>query len=62
LFSEAIENLAGHTFTAALEFISDDIQESLGGELRKELKFGLPVREALMNLADRLQMWSSRAG
>jgi tight adherence protein B len=62
LFPEAIDKLArsvraGHTFTKALEMMSTEVSEPVAGEIRKlyeEQKFGLPVRDALMNLADRV--------
>jgi tight adherence protein B len=62
LFPEAIDTLArsvraGHAFTTALEMISTEVSEPVAGEFRKlyeEQKFGLPVRDALMNLADRV--------
>ncbi len=58
LFPEAIDTLAravraGHAFTTALEMISNEISEPLASEFRKlyeEQKFGMPVRDALMNL------------
>jgi tight adherence protein B len=64
LFPEAIDTLAravraGHAFTTALEMISNEISEPLAGEFRQlfeEQKFGMPVRDALMNLADRVPM------
>jgi tight adherence protein B len=63
-FPEAIDTLAravraGHAFTTALEMISDEVTEPVGGEFRKlfeEQKFGLPVREALTNLVDRVPL------
>ncbi len=62
LFPEAIDTLAravraGHAFTTALEMISNEVAEPLGGEFRKlyeEQKFGMPVRDALMNLTQRV--------
>src|SRR5207245_3810850 len=62
LFPEAIDTLAravraGHAFTTALELIASEMAEPVSGEFRKlfeEQKFGLPVRDALMNLADRV--------
>ncbi|HET8666769.1 MAG TPA: type II secretion system F family protein, partial [Terriglobales bacterium] len=62
LFPEAIELLAravraGHAFTTALELIGNELNEPVSGEFRKlfeEQKFGLPVRDALLNLADRI--------
>jgi len=64
LFPEAIDTLArsvraGHAFTTALEMISSEVAEPVSGEFRKlyeEQKFGLPVRDALMNLADRVPL------
>jgi tight adherence protein B len=64
LFPEAIDTLAravraGHAFTTALEMISDEVSEPVAGEFRKlfeEQKFGLPVREALANLVDRVPL------
>jgi len=64
LFPQAIDTLAravraGHAFTTALEMISDEIAEPVASEFRKlfeEQKFGLPVREALANLVDRVPL------
>jgi tight adherence protein B len=64
IFPQAIDTLgravrAGHAFTTALEMISSEIPEPVAGEFRKlfeEQKFGLPVRDALMNLADRVPL------
>src|SRR5208283_2159736 len=64
LFPEAIDTLAravraGHAFTTALEMISNEISEPLSGEFRKlyeEQKFGMPVRDALMNLTERVPL------
>ena len=64
LFPEAIDTLAravraGHAFTTALEMIADEIAEPLAAEFRKlyeEQKFGMPVRDALMNLTDRMPL------
>ncbi len=62
LFPEAIDTLAravraGHAFTTALELIASEMAEPVSGEFRKlfeEQKFGLPVRDALLNLAERV--------
>jgi tight adherence protein B len=62
LFPEAIELLgravrAGHAFPTALELIANELGEPVSGEFRKlfeEQKFGLPVRDALLNLAERM--------
>jgi tight adherence protein B len=64
LFPEAIDTLAravraGHAFTTALELIANELSEPVASEFRKlfeEQKFGLPVRDALMNLADRVPL------
>ncbi|MFB3916592.1 MAG: type II secretion system F family protein [Terriglobales bacterium] len=61
-FPEAIELLAravraGHAFTTSLELIANELSEPVSGEFRKlfeEQKFGLPIRDALLNLADRM--------
>jgi tight adherence protein B len=63
-FPEAIDTLAravraGHAFTTALEMIANEVSEPVAGEFRQlyeEQKFGLPVRDALINLADRLPL------
>lgn len=63
-FPEAIDTLAravraGHAFTTALEMIANEISEPVSGEFRQlfeEQKFGLPVRDALLNLADRIPL------
>lgn len=64
LFPEAIDTLAravraGHAFTTALEMISDEVAEPVSTEFRilfEEQKFGLPVRDALMNLTERVPL------
>jgi tight adherence protein B len=64
LFPEAIDTLAravraGHAFTTALEMISNETAEPLASEFRKlyeEQKFGMPVRDALMNLTERVPL------
>ncbi|HTA23718.1 MAG TPA: type II secretion system F family protein [Terriglobales bacterium] len=64
LFPNAIDTLAravraGHAFTTALELIANEISEPIASEFRKlfeEQKFGLPVRDALMNLAARMPL------
>src|SRR5260370_446795 len=50
---------AGHAFTTALEMIANEVAEPVAGEFRQlfeEQKFGLPVRDALLNLADRIPL------
>lgn len=64
LFPEAIDTLAravraGHAFTTALEMIANEVAEPLAGEFRQlyeEQKFGMPVRDALMNLTGRVPL------
>jgi len=64
LFPEAIDTLAravraGHAFTTALEMISDEVAEPVSTEFRKlyeEQKFGMPVRDALVNLTQRIPL------
>jgi tight adherence protein B len=63
-FPEAIDTLAravraGHAFTTALEMIANEVSEPVAGEFRQlyeEQKFGLPVRDALVNLAERVPL------
>ncbi|HEY1800451.1 MAG TPA: type II secretion system F family protein [Terriglobales bacterium] len=64
IFPEAIDTLAravraGHAFTTALEMISDEVGEPIATEFRilfEEQKFGLPVRDALINLTERVPL------
>jgi len=64
LFPEAIDTLAravraGHAFTTALEMITNEVSEPIAGEFRQlfeEQKFGMPVRDALMNLTERVPL------
>ena len=63
-FPEAIDTLAravraGHAFTTALEMIANELAEPVSGEFRQlyeEQKFGLPVRDALINLTERIPL------
>ena len=63
-FPEAIDTLAravraGHAFTTALELIANEVSEPVAGEFRQlyeEQKFGLPVRDALINLTQRIPL------
>jgi len=63
-FPEAIDTLAravraGHAFTTAVEMIANEVSEPVAGEFRQlfeEQKFGLPVRDALLNLTDRIPL------
>jgi tight adherence protein B len=64
LFPEAIDTLAravraGHAFTTALEMITNEVAEPVASEFRQlyeEQKFGMPVRDALINLTDRMPL------
>jgi tight adherence protein B len=64
LFPEAIDTLAravraGHAFTTALEMITNEISEPIASEFRQlyeEQKFGMPVRDALLNLTERVPL------
>jgi tight adherence protein B len=61
-FPEALDLLgravrAGHAFTTGLEMIAQECAEPLASEFRttfEEQNFGLPVRDALLNLAERV--------
>jgi len=63
-FPEAIDLLvravrAGHSLAGAIEMIAQELAEPLAGEFRKvfdEQKFGMPMRDALLNLADRVPL------
>jgi tight adherence protein B len=64
IFPEAVDTLAravraGHAFTTALELIANEISDPVASEFRKlfeEQKFGLPVRDALLNLTERVPL------
>ncbi|MGC1186797.1 MAG: type II secretion system F family protein [Candidatus Acidiferrales bacterium] len=64
LFPEALDLLgravrAGHAFTTGLEMIAKESPELLAAEFRKtfeERNFGLPMRDALINLAERVPL------
>lgn len=63
-FPEALDLLgravrAGHAFTTGLEMISKECPEPLAGEFRttfEEQNFGLPLRDALLNMAERIPL------
>lgn len=57
LMSRALR--AGHGIVAAIEMISQEISEPVAGEFRRvfeEQNFGLPLREAMLNLAARVPL------
>lgn len=64
MFPQAIDLLvrstrAGHPFTTSMEMIGTELAEPIAGEFRRvheEQKFGLPVRDALRNLAQRVPL------
>ena len=50
---------AGHAFTTGLEMIAKECAEPLAGEFRaafEEQNFGLPLRDALLNLSERVPL------
>lgn len=50
---------AGHAVTAAIEMVSREVSDPVGMEFRRvfeEQNFGLPLREALQNLANRVPL------
>jgi tight adherence protein B len=63
-FTEAIDLLgravrAGHSFTTGMEMISSELAEPVAGEFRAvfdEQNFGLPLKDALLNLAERVPL------
>ena len=55
LLSRALR--AGHSLTAGIEMVAREIADPVGAEFRRvfeEQNFGLPIREALLNLAKRI--------
>lgn len=67
-FPEAIDLLgrsvrAGHAFTTGMEMIATELPQPLAGEFRivfDEQNFGLPLREALLNLCERVPLLDVR--
>lgn len=64
VFPEAIDLLAravraGHAFTTGMEMIAKELPEPVAGEFRttfEQQNYGLPLRDALLNLTDRVPM------
>lgn len=64
LFPEAIDLLgravrAGHSFSTGLEMITTELSDPVAGEFRttfEEQNFGLPLRDALLNFAERVPL------
>jgi tight adherence protein B len=67
-FPEALDLLgravrAGHAFTTGLEMITKECTEPIAGEFRtvfEEQNFGLPLRDAMLNLTDRVPLIDAR--
>jgi tight adherence protein B len=67
-FAEAIDLLgrsvrAGHAFTTGLEMIATELPEPVSGEFRtafEEQNFGLPLKDALLNLCERVPLLDVR--
>ena len=61
LLSRAIR--AGHAFTTAMGMVADDAPDPIGPEFRKtfdEQNFGLPLKDALLNMSDRVPLMDVR--
>ncbi len=57
LMSRALR--AGHAINSAIEMVSEEVSEPIASEFRRvfeEQNFGLPLREAMLNLADRVPL------
>ena len=67
-FPEALDLLsralrAGHAFQTAMGMVADDLKEPVGSEFRKSFdqqNFGLPLRDTLFQLADRIPLMDVR--
>jgi tight adherence protein B len=67
-FPEALDLLgravrAGHAFGTGMEMIGKESPEPIGGEFRKtfeEQNFGLPMRDALLNMTERVPLMDVR--
>src|SRR4029077_8146213 len=54
---------AGHAFSAGMKMVADEIGEPVGPEFRKafdEQNFGLPLKESLNNLCERIPLLDVR--
>ena len=54
---------AGHSFTNVLQMVGTELPEPLSGEFRtahEEINYGVPLNEALYNLADRIPLTDLR--
>jgi tight adherence protein B len=67
-FPEALDLLsralrAGHAFQTAMGMVGDDLKEPVGPEFKKafdQQNFGLPLRDALLQLSDRVPLMDVR--
>jgi tight adherence protein B len=67
-FPEALDLLsralrAGHAFQTAMGMVADDLKEPVGPEFKKSFdqqNFGLPLRDSLFQLADRIPLMDVR--
>jgi tight adherence protein B len=67
-FPEALDLLsralrAGHAFQTSMGMVADDLKEPVGPEFRKtfdQQNFGLPLRDSLFQLADRIPLMDVR--
>jgi tight adherence protein B len=67
-FPEALDLLsravrAGHAFSAGMKMVADELDEPVGPEFRKafdEQNYGLPLKESLNNLAERIPILDVR--
>lgn len=67
-FPEALDLLsravrAGHAFSAGMKMVADELGEPVGPEFRKafdEQNYGLPLKESLNNLAERIPLLDVR--
>jgi tight adherence protein B len=67
-FPDALDMLsravrAGHAFTSAIELVADECSEPVAGEFAitfEEQNYGIPVRDALVHLADRVPTFDVR--
>jgi tight adherence protein B len=63
-FPEALDLLsravrAGHAFSAGMKMVADELEDPVGPEFRKsfdEQNYGLPLKESLNSLADRIPL------
>jgi tight adherence protein B len=68
MFPEALDLIAralkaGHAFATGLKMAADELQEPVGPEFRKtfdEQNFGLPLKDALQNLTERVPLLDVR--